>query len=51
MKANTPKNHLRLALLLLAAALFSIATTGCNTLHGVGRDVESAGEHIERAAR
>jgi len=53
MKANTPKNksHLRLALLFLAAALFSIAATGCNTIHGVGQDVERTGEHIERAAR
>jgi predicted small secreted protein len=53
MKANTQKkrSHLRLALAFLAAALFSIAATGCHTIHGVGRDVEETGQHIERAAR
>jgi predicted small secreted protein len=25
--------------------------SGCNTARGFGRDVESAGEHIQRAAR
>jgi len=39
-----------LALLLLAAAISTFAFTGCNTVQGVGRDVERTGEHIEHAA-
>ena len=34
---------------LSVVALFVLS--GCNTARGFGRDVESAGEHIERAAR
>lgn len=45
------KTKTRFALLFLAAAILTIATTGCNTIHGVGRDVEATGEHIERASR
>ncbi|MEO6785277.1 MAG: entericidin A/B family lipoprotein [Chthoniobacteraceae bacterium] len=41
----------RFALLFLAAALLTLATTGCNTIHGAGRDIEQTGEHIERASR
>lgn len=43
-------SHKRFALLLLAAVLWTIAGTSCNTVRGVGRDVEHAGGHIERAA-
>ncbi len=38
-----------LSLVLLAAFTFSIV--GCNTVKGVGRDVEKVGEKIEDAAR
>ncbi len=41
----------RLLLLLLASALCTLGATSCNTFRGFGRDVEHAGEHIERAAR
>ena len=53
MNANIHKNktNLRVVLLFLAAALLSLANTGCNTMHGFGRDVEQTGEHIERAGR
>lgn len=40
----------RLLILLLAAALLSIAGTSCNTARGFGRDVEHVGGHIEEAA-
>lgn len=52
MKSKTNMSHsrLRLAVLVIAAALGSIAITGCNTMHGLGRDVERTGEKIERAA-
>ena len=34
-------------LLLFAAALLVLASTGCNTAHGFGKDVEKAGEKIQ----
>jgi len=41
----------RLVILLLASAFLAIAGTSCNTVRGVGRDVESAGDHIVHATR
>jgi len=42
----------RLTLLLLAAALVSLFGASCrNTVHGAGKDIENAGEHVERVAR
>ncbi len=35
--------------LTLVAILFLTALAGCNTVSGVGRDVESAGHAVERA--
>lgn len=40
----------RLILLVLASALLTLVGTSCNTVRGVGRDVEHAGYHIEKAA-
>ena len=31
------------------AILYLIVLTGCHTIHGVGKDVESAGESIQEA--
>ncbi|MEI7910438.1 MAG: entericidin A/B family lipoprotein [Verrucomicrobiota bacterium] len=42
----------RLTMLLLAAALISLFSASCrNTVRGAGRDVENAGDHIEKATR
>ena len=41
----------RLILFLLASALWTIAGTSCNTVRGVGRDVERTGEGIQRSTR
>ena len=41
----------RVALLLLAASLLVIASTGCNTAHGFGKDVEQAGEGIQNGTK
>lgn len=42
----------RLTMLLLAAALISLFSPSCrNTVRGAGRDVENAGDHIEKATR
>lgn len=35
-------------ILLLAAALTLV---GCNTVHGIGKDIEKGGQAIEKAAR
>jgi predicted small secreted protein len=39
-----------LALFMLASLASVLATLGCNTVHGVGRDVERAGEKTQDAA-
>jgi predicted small secreted protein len=40
----------RLALLLLAAAFLAIATVGCQTSKGFGKDVEKLGDKIQDKA-
>ena len=35
---------------LLVGTLFSAATIGCHTVKGAGRDIESGGRTVERAA-
>lgn len=37
-------------LLITMLAVFAVAVTGCNTVHGVGKDVEKAGEVIQEGA-
>ena len=44
---NNTTRQLTAVLALLAAAC---ATTGCNTIHGAGQDIERAGEEIQDAA-
>jgi len=36
---------------LLFAFLGMLAATGCNTMNGVGKDVERAGEKIQQTAK
>lgn len=38
-------------LALLGLAAFSVLGAGCNTVEGVGQDVEALGDNIEDAAR
>ena len=42
---------IRLALIFIAAALLTVTGTSCNTIHGMGRDVERTGENIQNATR
>ena len=35
----------------LLAVTTAIVLTGCNTIHGVGRDIEAAGNAIQRTTR
>ena len=37
--------------LTLLAAVVVLAATGCNTVHGIGRDIEQGGEAIQRATK
>ncbi len=37
----------RIVVLLFVAAVFAILNTGCNTAHGLGKDVERTGEKIQ----
>jgi predicted small secreted protein len=39
------------ALVLLLIASWSILASGCNTIRGIGRDIDSIGEAIQRSAR
>ena len=36
----------RIVVLLFAIALLAVASIGCNTAHGFGKDVSNAGEGI-----
>ena len=40
----------RLVAALVMVALMGIATLGCNTIRGAGRDIQKGGEAIEDAA-
>lgn len=39
----------RFAMLMLV--VWTVALTGCNTVQGVGKDVEKAGEAIQRSTK
>ncbi len=43
-------NFTNVAFFALAAAAIAFMTSGCGTMHGFGKDVSSAGNHIEEAA-
>ena len=38
-------------LVVLMLAVCAVALAGCNTVHGIGKDVEKAGEAIQRTTR
>ena len=40
-----------LLLLVLGAAFFAVASTGCNTTKGLGKDVEKLGDKIQEKSR
>lgn len=47
---TTMKPLPRNLLLLLALSTFAVASVGCNTMRGVGRDTEAVGKKIEKEA-
>ena len=36
---------------MMMAVLFALTLVGCNTVHGVGQDVEKAGEAIKKSTQ
>lgn len=42
---------LRKAIIIAAAASFTLAATACNTVKGLGRDIESVGEAGSRVIK
>jgi entericidin B len=38
-------------LIVILTVLFSLTLAGCNTVQGVGKDVEKAGEAIQRTTK
>jgi entericidin B len=36
---------------LLALVVLAMVFAGCNTIHGMGKDIEKGGEAIEKAAK
>lgn len=42
---------LRKTLLILAAGGLVLSATACNTVKGIGRDIESVGDSVDRATR
>jgi predicted small secreted protein len=41
---------MKLILRLLIASLLVVAAGGCNTIEGLGKDIQKGGEKIEKAA-
>lgn len=39
------------AMVMVMTAFFALALSGCNTVKGVGQDLQKAGEKIEDAAK
>jgi predicted small secreted protein len=42
---------MRLTAPLLLLAVWTVLCSGCNTINGMGRDLEAAGEAIQRKSR
>jgi len=40
----------KLLVVLLASVVASLAATGCNTISGMGKDIEAAGGAVDKAA-
>jgi entericidin B len=36
---------------LISALMIVLAVTACNTVHGIGRDIEKGGEAIQKATK
>jgi predicted small secreted protein len=45
-----PTKEVEMKILLLALAVGTLLAAGCNTVHGLGRDIERGGEKTQDAA-
>ena len=46
----SPTKEVEMKILLLALAVGTLLAAGCNTVHGLGRDIERGGEKTQDAA-
>lgn len=44
------QKHKRIIILLIASALFSMFTSSCGTMRGIGQDISGAGRGLQKAA-
>jgi predicted small secreted protein len=44
------QQHKRIIILLIASALFSMFTSSCGTVRGIGQDISGAGRGLQKAA-
>ena len=51
MKTHMIKLMQRLVLLFLSISLLALVGAGCNTAHGFGKDIENAGEGIQKGTK
>jgi predicted small secreted protein len=51
MKANQTTRVKGLVLLFLTITVLAMVGLGCNTAHGFGKDVEKAGQGIQRGTK
>jgi predicted small secreted protein len=49
--AHTEEKVMKRVLVLASALALSLQLTACNTMSGVGKDLQKAGEKIEEAAK
>jgi predicted small secreted protein len=44
------KKHKRIIVLLIASLVFSMFTSSCGTVRGIGQDISGAGRGLQKAA-
>ena len=44
------QKHKRIIILIIASALFSMFTSSCGTMRGIGQDISGAGRGLQKAA-
>jgi predicted small secreted protein len=50
MKKTGTRSIITILISFLSLTLLSLSLSACNTMHGMGQDVQRGGEHMEDAA-
>jgi predicted small secreted protein len=50
-RLKTGNNNMKRCVLIIVALLFTAVTAGCNTMQGLGQDIQQGGQSLEKAAR